>query len=279
MRQIGYIILIGMNLTACQSLKSMGNTVTHLVPSHLGGGHFSDPKVKLKPELPTADLSADITLKERLKPHGFTMGAWIARTDGPKFPSFLHSDGPVFQPVVPMDKSSAIVYLYRPDSTWNFQEIIAPSFFLNGERLPGLINNQYYWLELPAGKYRLSIRRPVGFVYFQKGHTVDFEVKSGNNYYLRYDEQNFRGHPDKSLNLLQVGPITQMPERDALKELKFTTLNTPGYSFVPNPDDTRSAELATFNGQSAKPVPNSRIETKEKVTLGVPLKLWNPTTW
>ena len=270
MRHLPAVFLLGVVLSGCSTMQS----VRQMLPSTHGTA--ADPKVIKKPELPKIDTSVPEKFSERLKPHGFSLGAWIRRSDGPEF---LRSDGPLFQPVPPLDGRAAIVYLYRPNSSWNFQEIIAPSFFLNGERISSLINNHYYWLELPTGTYRLAIRRPVGTVYFQKGTVVDFSVEAGKTYYLRYDEQNFRGHPNKELGLLQKGPLSQMPENMALEEIRSTTLNTPGYSFISNPDPARGTKLASFNQKAKSPVPKDRVEEKENVVLGVPLKLWNPITW
>jgi hypothetical protein len=271
MRYLPAVLMLGIGLSGCSTMQSVRDKLPVI-----GTSTVSDPQVRHKPELPNVDTTVPETFVERLKPHGFDLGAWIKRSDGPEF---LRSDGPLFQPVPALDQKAAIVYLYRPSSHWNFQEILAPSFFLNGKRLPSLINNHYYWLELPAGTYRLSVRRPIGFVYFQKGTVVDFQVDSGKTYYLRYDEQSFRGRPNRELGLLQKGPISQMPEKMALEEIRMTTLNTPGYSFVANPDLARGLVLSSFNGQTKKPVPEDRVTKKDNVVLGLPLKLWNPLTW
>jgi hypothetical protein len=271
MRYLPAVLMLGVVLSGCSTMQSVRDKLPVL-----GTSTVSDPQVRPKPVLPVVDTTIPEKFSERLKPHGFGLGAWIKRSDGPEF---LRSDGPLFQPVPPMDSNAAIVYLYRPHSLWNFQEILAPSFFLNGKRLPSLINNHYYWLELPAGTYRLVVRRPIGFVYFQKGTVVDFQVQAGQTYYLRYDEQNFRGKPNREPGLLQKGPISQMSAKAALAEIRMTTLNTPGYSFVSNPDPARGIQMTSFNGQPKKPVPEDRVTEKEKVVLGVPLNLLNPLTW
>jgi hypothetical protein len=273
MRHLPAVIMLGVVLSGCSTMQS----VRQNLPMPSGStSTASDPHVRAKPDLPVIDTTVPEKFAERLKPHGFSLGAWILRSDNPKF---IRSDGPLFQPVPALDANAAIVYLYRPSSTWNFQEIIAPSFFLNGKRISSLINNHYYWLELPKGTYRLAVRRPVGTVYFQKGTVVDFSVEAGKTYYLRYDEQNFRGRPNKELGLLQSGPISQMPENMALEEIRTTTLNTPGYSFIQNPDLARDLKLSAFNGKPKAPVAADRVEEKQNVVLGVPLKLWNPLTW
>ena len=37
--------------------------------------------------------------------------------------------GTAFQRVKPQHPQAAVVYLYRPDSRWNRQEVVAPNFF------------------------------------------------------------------------------------------------------------------------------------------------------
>ncbi len=232
--------------------------------------------VQYAPNLPAVDFNEPIGIKERYKPHGFGLGAWILRSDGPKF---LQSRGSTFQPISPQSNKSAIVYLYRPHSDWGYQEIIAPSFFLNGQRLPNLIDNQYYWLELPAGQYRLSIRRPIGFIYFQQGTTADFKVEGGQTYYLRYDETHNLSLPDQSLGLLRVDDLAQVTPKIAQNEIGGTVMSQAGQSFVPSVDNVAPVQLPAFDGQPRHEVSKTQLTQKEAVTLGTPLVLWNPLTW
>lgn len=273
-------LLTTLALSGCSTMHSLQGKMTRFkdqLPLVGHGGTVSDPKVNAKPTLTPIDIKTPEKFSERLKPHGFSLGSWIMRPDNPKF---IRSDGPLFQPVPALDrKNVAVVYFYRPDSVWNRQEILAPSFFLNKQRLPSLINNHYYWLELPAGEYRLVTRRPIGNIYFQKGHTLDFKVDAGQTYYLRYDEENTRPRPDDSLGLIGAGPFQQVTRSIALEDLRLATLNTPGYSFVANPDPARDLDLPTFNGQPKQPVESARVVEKQKVIVGLPLKLWNPLTW
>lgn len=277
MRTICLTLIIALPLTACGSVKSRVADFKEKMPLIGHGGKMSDPRVNAKPELDPIDISKPEKFTERFKPHGFSLGSWIMRPDNPKI---IRSDGPLFQPVPALEKSKvAVVYFYRPDSVWNRQEILAPSFFLNKQRMPSLINNHYYWLELPPGEYRLVTRRPIANVYFQKGHTLDFKVEAGQTYYLRYDEENTRPKPDDSLGLIKSGPFQQVTRSIAMEDLRMTTLNTPGYSFVDNPDPARELSLPTFNDQPKKPVESARVIEKQKVIVGLPFKFWNPLTW
>ena len=95
----------------------------------------------------------------------FTIGGWVNQTPGQ-----------CFHPVHAQNDQAAIVYMYRPDSKWNRQEIVASSLFMNSERIPSLLNNHYYWVELPTGTYRLSTSRPLGVQHFQKPKYLDFTV-------------------------------------------------------------------------------------------------------
>ena len=71
----------------------------------------------------------------------------------------------------------------------------------------------------------------------------------------------------------------QVTRSIALEDLRLATMNTPGYSFVANPDPARDLDLPTFNGQPKQPVESARVVEKQKVIVGLPLKLWNPLTW
>jgi hypothetical protein len=255
-------------LSGCSYLPSLG----------LHSGTRSDPNIVAPQKLPEYDVSQP-TDSGRYKLHGFSLGSWAVDR-------FRKDQGELFQPVPVLDQKFALVYFYRPQSRWAEAEILAASIFLNDVRLPSLLNNSYYWLEMKPGTYRMRISRPLGFIYFQKGTVADIQVEAGKTYYLRYDEQNYRGHPDPALGLFSAGPLDQLPAKDAIPEIRSTTLKTPGYSFVDDPDkpvietqDTTKGDYTSFNGQEGKPIPNARLERKQDVALGVPVIWWNPFTW
>jgi hypothetical protein len=217
--------------------------------------------------LKTIDYALTDPHKNRFRVDPFSVGGWVNQ-----------NEGELFKQVMPTDPNSAIVYLYRTHSTWNHQEIVAPNFFLNDKRIPSLLDNHYYWIELPAGTYRLNISRPVGVIHFQKGTAVDFSVEAGKSYFLRYEEQKFRGKPNDSQGLLKAGPLMQMPTQQGLREISSTTLRTPGYSFVKR-GDIDQPDLAVFNGAAPDRVNKKQLEEKEQLHLDKPFKLWNPLTW
>ncbi len=200
------------------------------------------------------------------QPRGFSMGSYMSPTKGS-----------MFEPVPATDARHAIVYVYRPDSVWNAEEIIAPGIFLNGRRLHGLKNAAYFWLELPAGEYDFAARRPVGPVYLTYIFKTRLKVEGGKSYYFRYDEEGFRPKPDASLGLLAKGPINEMPENMALQEIRETRLDQPGYGFA----TIQQEQWKPFDlyPQGEHPVPAERISEQRDVTIGRQLVLWNPLTW
>ena len=255
-------------LSGCSYLPSLG----------LKSGARSDPAIVESQELPDYDVSQP-TDKGRFKQHSFSLGSWA-------LDRFRKDPDQMFQPVPILDQKYALVYLYRPHSRWADAEIVAASIFLNDKRIPSLTSGSYYWIELKPDTYRLRISRPLGFIYFQSGTVADFQVEAGKTYYVRYDEENYRGHPDPALGLLSAGPLDQMPEKDAISEIRTTVLKTPGYSFVDDPDkpvleqqDVSAGNFASFNGQKGKPVPKDRLEKKQDVALGNPVTWWNFFTW
>ncbi|MGC3819646.1 DUF2846 domain-containing protein [Acinetobacter sp. G11] len=186
----------------------------------------------------------------------FSIGGWVNQKMGQRF-----------QPVQAQDEQAAIVYLYRPDSKWNRQEIVASSLFINSERIPSLLNNHYYWVELPAGTYRISTSRPVGVQHFQKPKYLDFTVQAGQSYFIKYDEENLSTRREVS------GPLIMVPEKIGLNEIAYTQLKSESYNFVAL--DQKSGKLRK-KAQKLKP---AKYDPAEDVQLTKPFKIWNPLTW
>lgn len=186
----------------------------------------------------------------------FTIGGWINQKQGRHF-----------QEVKAQHDQAAIVYLYRPDSKWNRQEIVASSLFLNSERIPSLLNNHYYWVELPAGNYRLSSSRPLGVNHFQKPKYLDFDVEAGQTYFIKYDEENLSSKRTVS------GPLLLMPEKIGRNEIAFTELKSNSFNFVAEDQNTGKVR------KSAQKLKAPHYDPAEDVQLTKPFKLWNPLTW
>lgn len=199
---------------------------------------------------------------DQYKVAGFSLGSWVNQ-----------EPGQYFKLIKPQNKNAAVLYMYRTDSKWNRQEIIAQSFFLNGKRIPSLISNHYYWIELAEGDYRLSLSRPLAVLHFQKPLAANFSVKAGQQYFLKYEEEKFRGGPNGGEALLRVGPLMQMPTRQALSEIGVTQLKTPGLNYVAQV--TPSGEII----KSKEKIDSGKYKASDDVRLREPFKIWNPMTW
>ena len=218
--------------------------------------------------LPDIEVEPKVGLTDQYYMGKFSLGSWVNQ-----------KPGQLFQPVKAMHPDAALVYFYRTDSRWNRQEIIPMNFQLNGERIPSLLNNHYYWMELPAGTYRLNMSRPAAVAHFQKPKMADFTVEAGKTYYVRYEEQKFKGSPDESLGLFKLGPLMQMPTAQGQQEIKTTQLKTAGLSFVKY--DAQTAQLLPNNihQDKYKKVSKSDLSDKEQIVLKKPFSPFNPLTW
>lgn len=200
------------------------------------------------------------------------------------------TQGHYFRPVEPLDSRNAIVYIYRPHSTWNAQELQAPGFFLNGTFIYGLKNAGYFWVEVPAGRYTLVAKRPLAVVYFKTIFELPLNLEGGKNYFFRYDEEDVAPEPKKNTPppapdaLVHLGPLKQMSDDQGLREIEGTVLQWPGLTVALD-----QAEVwAPFDlYPNATDVPASNIEVdKAPPAQGRPASLkgghrvwWNPLTW
>ncbi|HCW5892840.1 TPA: DUF2846 domain-containing protein, partial [Acinetobacter baumannii] len=141
--------------------------------------HLEKNSGELTATLPKVDVDKKPGLLDQYRLGGFTVGGWVNQ-----------KLGQTFAPVKPQNEQAAVVYLYRPDTKWNRQEIAAINLFVNGKRIPSLLHNHYYWIELPAGTYRISASRPLLGIHFQEPKYIDVTVDAGASYYLKYDEEN-----------------------------------------------------------------------------------------
>ncbi|MFN3586304.1 MAG: DUF2846 domain-containing protein [Moraxellaceae bacterium] len=206
--------------------------------------------------------------------------------------------GKLFQPLIPTDSRNAIVYVFRPASDWNDQEIQAPGFFLNGQFISGLKSGSYFWFEVPASEYYFTARRPLGPVYLKTIFEANVFFEGNKSYYFRYDEENpGPKEPAKDSAMLVVGPIRQMPENQALAEIRQTRVMGVGkvaladyqppwapFDFYPNAQPVGRESLDA----TATPVRQLRSEEEIIESRGeadIPLDhiptrtWWNPTTW
>lgn len=200
------------------------------------------------------------------------------------------TEGHYFRPVEPLDSRNAIIYVYRPHSKWNAQELQAPGFFLNGTFIYGLKNAGYFWAEVPAGTYMMVAKRPLAVIYFKTIFELPLTVEGGKSYFFRYDEEDLAPTPKKNAPppapdaLVHLGPLKQMPNDQGMREIEGTVLQWPGLTLAQ--DQTESWTPFELY-PNATEVSASNIEAdKAPPAQGRPASLrgghrvwWNPMTW
>lgn len=196
----------------------------------------------------------------------FSMGSYL-------FPT----EGNLFQKIPVTDARNAIVYIYRPHSSWNEEEVVAPILFLNGRRLHGIRDSAYYWMELPAGQYDFALRRPIGPVYLTHIFKTKLKVEGGRSYYFRYDEEGYRPQPDASLGLFKERYLSELPESMALGEIREMRLDKPGYAFA-TPKQTAWKPFDLYE-EGDHPVPKQRLEVERDLKVAKHVLMWDPLTW
>lgn len=144
--------------------------------------------------------------------------------------------GEFFRPLIPTDSRNAIVYVYRPQTDWNDQEVQSPGFFLDGQFISGLKSGSYFWFEVPASQYYFNAKRPLAIVYLKTIFEAEVFFEGNKSYYFRYDEES--PGPKKAVKdsaLLAVGPLRQLPESQALTEIRETRVMGVGKVFLSDP--------------------------------------------
>ncbi len=181
--------------------------------------------------------------------------------------SFLFPNkGEFFRPLIPTDSRNAIVYVYRPETDWNDQEVQSPGFFLDGQFISGLKSGSYFWFEVPASQYYFNAKRPLAVVYLKTIFEAEVFFEGNKSYYFRYDEEN--PGPKKAAPgtpMLAVGPLKQMPESQALQEITRTRVMGVGRVFLA--DNPPSWAPFDFYPE-AGPVEPERLDvTAERVSV------------
>jgi len=130
--------------------------------------------------------------------------------------------GPGFHPVIETDPLNAVVYVYRPFSDWAEQELQAPSFFIQNQRLFGLKNNMYVALELEPGRHKFSALRPLAILHVEKIFELELDVDPGEVYYMRYSEVSIPPELSFEEGFVSDGPFYQVSEEFARHEIRLT---------------------------------------------------------
>jgi len=169
----------------------------------------------------------------------------IYQSIGHNFGSFVSApNGQDFQPVgYRWDyEHTALIYVYRPASTWANDELEAPSFYLNDERLFNIKGDGYTWYELKPGNHDVKIRRPLGGLEGIHVHdVVDFTLKmvtelqlnakAGTVYYLRYSEVDKDAAKFADMTF-HKNPLQVVTPEVALAEIQQTSMLDEGRKLI-----------------------------------------------
>jgi hypothetical protein len=169
----------------------------------------------------------------------------IYQSIGHNFGSFVSApNGQDFQPVgYRWDyEHTALVYVYRPASTWANDELEAPSFYLNDEHLFNIRGDGYTWYELKPGNHEVKIRRPLlGLEGFAVFNVIDFTLKmvtelkvnakAGQVYYLRYSEVDKDAAKFADMTFLD-NPLQAVTPDVALAEIQQTRMLDEGRDLI-----------------------------------------------
>lgn len=137
---------------------------------------------------------------------------------------------------------TALVYVYRPASTWANDELEAPSFYMNDNRLFNIRGNGYTWYELEPGTHKILVRRPLtglegikidGVIDFTLKMVTELELnaKAGQVYYLRYSEvdQDAAKFADMTFH---ENPLQVVTPDVAMAEIQQTNMLNEGRGLV-----------------------------------------------
>jgi hypothetical protein len=151
-------------------------------------------------------------------------------------------------------KHTALIYVYRPGTTWSNDELETPSFYMNDERLFNIKGGSYTWYELEPGEHEIIIRRPlmglsgikfsedVGFT-LKEVSQLELNAEVGRVYYLRYSEvdQDAALFKDMTFN---KNPLAVVTPDVALTEIQQTKMLDKGRGLIAVKVDEEALQLA-----------------------------------
>lgn len=174
---------------------------------------------------------------------GHNHGAYIATVSGKQY-----------EPVANRwdYQNSALLYVYRPNSQWAADEIEAPSFYIDDERVFNIRANGYTWFELEPGQYEIIMRRPLmgleGIESFdlKRITQMNMQVEADKVYYLRYSEID----PPEVASQEMIddapvgdGPLILVATDLAHEELSVTRMLPEGGGFIKSQGPLTEDEL------------------------------------
>jgi len=168
--------------------------------------------------------------------------------------------GKVFEPLDTLDPRNAMIYVYRPVNQWGYEEVQAPTFFIDSTQIFGLKSGAYSWLEVHGGRYDFYARRPLSMLFLKTIFETPLQIEGGKVYYFRYSEDQplvLQELVADAENYVQSGPLQQVPESVALRELKNLRLDEMGlYYGGETYEEPRWAPFFTFPEEAPDDAPS-----------------------
>ncbi len=158
----------------------------------------------------------------------------IYQSIGHNFGAFIHTvSGKEYKQVANRwdYESKALLYVYRPNSQWAADEVEAPTFYLDDERVFNIVANGYTWFELEPGDYEVIMRRPLMGLEGVNIDGFEFDLKR----ILRYSEVDPPAieHQTFSEETLQGdGPLMLVATELAHDEMQVTRMLPEGGRFI-----------------------------------------------
>jgi hypothetical protein len=212
----------------------------------------------------------------------------VYQSIGHNFGSFIFApNGQDFQPVgYRWDyEHTALIYVYRPASTWADDELEAPSFYLNNDHLFNIRGDGYTWYELKPGNHEIKIRRPLmGMEGIEVTDVIDFTLKmvteldlnakAGQVYYLRYSEVD-KDAANFSDMTFHDNPLQVVTPDVALAEIQQTSMLDDGRGLIAAlpVEQKKETKIATANNITKKSSMVKEDTTKSQVEEN---KSWSP---
>ena len=154
-------------------------------------------------------------------------------------------------------ENKALLYVYRPNSQWAADEIEAPSFYLDDERVFNIRANGYTWFELEPGEYEVIMRRPLMGLEGIATESFEFDLKriaqmnlaveADKVYFLRYSEIDPPQIEHQTVAEDDIpmadGPLVLVKTELAQAELEATRMLPEGGRFIKSKGPLTEDEL------------------------------------
>ena len=178
---------------------------------------------------------------------GHNFGAYIATVSGKEYEQVANR----------WDyENKALLYVYRPNSQWAADEVEAPTFYLDDERVFNIRANGYTWFELEPGQYEIIMRRPLmgleGIVMddfefdLKRIAQMNLAVEADKVYFLRYSEIDPPQMEDLTIEEdipVGDGPLMMVSTTLAHNEMTVTRMLPEGGRFIKSKGPLTEDEL------------------------------------